>query len=82
MPVVDKHRIAEARAIIADVTPLEYDCGTLCGNLCCKDHEPGVGVYLIPGELEFFDGTETFATWQFHKTKDYDFVPSSAEPTH
>ncbi len=74
--MVDKRRIAEARAILEKVTPLDFDCGTLCGHLCCTDHEPGVGVYLIPGELDFFDGTESWATFQMHKTKDYEFAPS------
>ena len=32
---------------LLDVTPLEFDCGTLCGKLCCREYEPGVG-YLCP----------------------------------
>lgn len=74
--MADIKLIAEARRILADVTPLEFDCGTLCGNLCCKDHAPDVGVYLIPGELPLFDGTEEWATFDFHSTMGYDFAPS------
>lgn len=74
--MADKRLLAEARAILANETPLDFDCGTLCGHKCCKDFAPNVGVYLIPGELDFFDGTEDWAKWRFHKTKDFDFAPS------
>lgn len=72
--------IEEARRILADVTPLESDCGVLCGHKCCT-YEPSnpdaeAGVYLIPGELPLFDGTEDWLRWQFHRTTDYDFAPS------
>ncbi len=68
--------IEKARAVLAKVTPLAFDCGTLCGHKCCTDFEPGVGVYLIPGELPLFDGTEDWINWQFHRTDEYDFAPS------
>jgi hypothetical protein len=74
--MADIKLIEEARRILADETPLEFDCGTLCGNLCCKDYAPDVGVYLIPGELPLFDGTEEWATFDFHSTRGYDFAPS------
>lgn len=74
--MADPKLIAEARAILANETPLAFDCGTLCGHLCCTDFAPNVGVYLIPGELTFFDGDEDWATWQFHRTRDYEFAPS------
>jgi hypothetical protein len=86
--VADQKLIEEARRILADVTPLEIDCGTLCGNKCCKDPDGApdpdtqVGVYLIPGELPLFDGSEDWIEWSFHSTKDYDFAPSWAKHEH
>lgn len=74
--MADIKRIEEARRILADETPLPFDCGSLCGHLCCKDFAPNVGVYLIPGELPLFDGTEEWATFDFHSTEDYEFAPS------
>jgi len=68
--------IEEARQILSDVTPLAFDCGTLCGQKCCRDFAPGEGVYLIPGELALFDGTEDWTRWTFHATDDYDFAPT------
>lgn len=74
--MADTKLIEQARAILADVTPLDFDCGTLCGHKCCTDFEPDVGVYLIPGELPLFDGSEDWIQWKFHRTDEYDFAPS------
>lgn len=74
--MADLKLITAARSILAGVTPLSFDCGTLCGNKCCTDHAQDVGVYLIPGELPLFDGDEDWAKWTFHSTRNYDFAPS------
>lgn len=74
--VADTKLIERARAILSAHTPLAFDCGTLCGHKCCTDFEPGVGVYLIPGELPLFDGTEDWINWSFHRTDQYEFAPS------
>jgi hypothetical protein len=78
--MADLKLIEEARRILADVTPLEFDCGTLCGNKCCTDYGPAgdteYGVYLIPGELELYDGQEAWCKWTAHSTAAYDFAPS------
>ena len=76
--MADPKLIEEARRILADVTPLAFDCGTLCGHRCCTDFTPDaeLGVYLLPGELPLFDGTEDWINWTFHSTQEYDFAPS------
>lgn len=38
-----------------DVTPLQIDCGELCGNRCCSN-EVGEGIFLFPGEEVMFEG--------------------------
>jgi hypothetical protein len=80
--LADDRLIQAARAVLADLTPLDFDCGVLCGQKCCKDYAPDVGVYLLPGELPLFDGTEDWLTWQFHRTDDYDFAPSWSKHPH
>ncbi|MCH5210142.1 MAG: hypothetical protein J1F01_04165 [Oscillospiraceae bacterium] len=35
-----------------DVTPVEVDCGMLCGKACCKGDDSGM--FLFPGEKEVF----------------------------
>lgn len=74
--MADPKLIAEARRILEHVTPLAFDCGTLCGHKCCIDFEPDVGVYLIPGELALFDGSEDWLTFDHHPTDAYEFAPS------
>lgn len=77
--MVDPKLIAAARALLADITPLAFDCGTLCGHKCCTDFGPNEGIYLLPGELPMFDGTEDFTSWQFHRTDEYEFAPTWEE---
>lgn len=41
--------------VLDGVTPLEGDCGRLCGKKCCSLRgEGGLGVYLFPGEEKVF----------------------------
>lgn len=70
--------IDAARRLLADETPLESDCGALCGHRCCMDFDPEheTGVYLIPGELGLYDGSEDWLKWKFHATAVYEFAPS------
>lgn len=60
---------------LLDVTPLEFDCGTLCGKLCCREYEPGVGMYLLPGEEQMFSMEEPWLRWAFVKAGEHDFPP-------
>lgn len=75
-PVPDPRLLKQARDLLAQVTPLAFDCGTLCGHKCCVDYAPDVGVYLLPDEIQLFDGTEDWLTWQLHSTADFEFAPS------
>jgi hypothetical protein len=44
--------------MLENITPLAEDCGGLCGSKCCTEWESGVGVYLLPGEEQFFRGSD------------------------
>ena len=37
-----------------EITPLQIDCGELCGSHCCSD-EAGEGIFLFPGEEVMFE---------------------------
>ena len=45
---------------LCDTTPLKYDCGKLCGAVCCKSgavaSEGESGMRLLPGEKEYLTG--------------------------
>ncbi len=62
-------------ALLEDVTPLEYDCGLLCGSICCHGGQD-LGIYLFPGEERLFTGDEDWLVWEVHKVSEYDFPPS------
>ena len=43
--------VIAARELLADVTPLNFDCGRICGGACCQPDEDGQGgMLLFPGE--------------------------------
>ncbi len=47
--------LSQARALLAEVTPLNADCGRLCGGACCQPDETGEnGMLLFPFEDGFY----------------------------
>ncbi|MCI8609338.1 MAG: hypothetical protein HFE73_06810 [Firmicutes bacterium] len=68
------------------VSPVDYDCGTLCGAACCMcpdtstdgdgtDYE--MGIYLYPGEEKIHDRKEeTWLKWSVERAEDYEFPDS------
>jgi len=67
------------------VSPVDYDCGTLCGAACCTcggdsvdedglDYE--LGMYLLPGEEKVFTMEEDWLKWSCEDALDYDFPDS------
>lgn len=55
-------KLAAARALLEDVTPLQMDCGAVCGGACCVSH-PGdeTGMLLFPGEEAAYQGDASYA---------------------
>ncbi len=50
--------LLKAYTRLEDVTPLKYDCGTLCGALCCHDNGTEgetLGMWLLPYERELLE---------------------------
>ena len=41
-------------------TPLKFDCGRLCGKICCQARDDSEGMWLFPGEETVLAGAETF----------------------
>lgn len=65
------------------VTPLEEDCGVLCGSVCCRpDHKKSLGVYLFPGEEILFPGDEPWFTREYHDPRAHGFPGNWREPVH
>lgn len=60
---------------LLDVPALDGDCGNLCDRKCCQEYEPGVGMYLLPGEDCMFDGNEPWLEWNLQSARHQDFPP-------
>ncbi|MBR0373423.1 MAG: hypothetical protein IJH91_02710 [Mogibacterium sp.] len=59
------------------VSPVPFDCGTVCGAACCMAAgEPDMGLYLLPGEDKVHDRHADWMTWGVLRTEDYEFPPS------
>ncbi len=43
-----------------NLTPVPFDCGELCGKLCCQGDDES-GMYLFPGEEKLFFGNDNFS---------------------
>ena len=56
--------LRRAYALLEDVTPLKYDCGSLCSGACCKSDtvtsETEGGMQLLPYEDMLIGGADGF----------------------
>lgn len=60
------------------VSPVPYDCGTLCGAICCScgNDDENLGIYLLPGEDKVHDRTDDWLIWSAEYAEDYEFPES------
>ncbi|MCR4600157.1 MAG: hypothetical protein K5767_00260 [Clostridia bacterium] len=72
------------------VSPVPYDCGTLCGTACCtggpdreafeaaseNEDEGAMGIYLLPGEDKLHSKHDDWLTWTEDDVENYDFPES------
>lgn len=70
------------------VSPVNYDCGTLCGAACCTcGHDESLddmqlGIYLLPGEEKLFDKNDEWLEWTSEYAEDFDFPESWTGKVH
>lgn len=60
------------------VSPLSFDCGTLCNAACCDcgNDDETLGIYLLPGEDKVHHRDESWLHWSSEKAEDFDFPES------
>lgn len=61
------------------VSPVSFDCGTLCSSRCCTYgdlEDDDFGIYLLPGEEKVFNGDEEWLRWTCEDALFYDFPDS------
>ena len=77
-----KKSIQKIYDMLEEVSPLDYDCGKLCGEICCvydesEEHE-AVGLFLLPGEELMYEDSDSFNLYAVD-SKEVDFPPSWKE---
>ena len=82
---ISKNTYKAIYRLLDRVSPIDSDCGLLCGAACCtcggdSDHPDGLdfdlGIYLLPGEEKLFTGKEDWLRWSTEYAEDYDFPDS------
>ena len=56
--MLDIEQYRKVYELLDTVTPMPYDCGSLCGSICCKSDPFSDGdsyIYLLPGEKEYLE---------------------------
>ncbi|MCI9598064.1 MAG: hypothetical protein HFE75_12370 [Firmicutes bacterium] len=67
--------------LLDQVSPVDYDCGTLCGAICCTcgendETDQELGIYLLPGEEKVLTQKENWLHWTQERAEDFDFPES------
>ena len=60
------------------VSPLPFDCGMICGAVCCTvaNEAPDMGIFLLPGEEKMHSRRASWLTWNTLSTDEYEFPDS------
>ena len=60
------------------VSPMPFDCGTICGAACCTvaKYDDSLGIMLLPGEDKVHDRKDDWLTWEALITNEYEFPES------
>ena len=75
----DNETYRKVYSLLDKATPLPYDCGSLCGSVCCNGGtlpDDELYIYLLPGEMEYLK--EAGADLEFIKQKTkFHYLPQS-----
>ena len=74
-----KKAIEEIYERLEKVTPVDFDCGSLCGEACCvydlKNPEEELALYLLPGEELMYEDSDSFDLYYFDRDE-IEYPPS------
>jgi hypothetical protein len=80
---IRKRTFAAIYRLLDRVSPIDGDCGRLCGSACCLAGEADaaaqgfdLGIYLLPGEDKLFSKRDDAFEWSASKAEDGDFPDS------
>ena len=60
------------------VSPVDSDCGLLCGSICCSDPDNSalLGMQLLPGEDKIHNKKDSWLQWDTDEAEDLDYPES------
>ena len=83
---ITKNTFTAIYRLLDRVSPLDFDCGRLCGAACCtcgsdidsddSGEENDFGIYLLPGEEKMFNRKEEWLGQEKNRAEDYEFPDS------
>ena len=67
---ISKEQIKKIHKVLNRVSPVDYDCGKLCGEICCLYDDEDYSnddliIYLLPGEEALYENSESFELKHF-----------------
>lgn len=65
------------------VSPLDTDCGKLCGAACCTsayEHGEEMGIFLLPGEEQLHSPQDDWLDWSEESAEELGFPESWTDP--
>ncbi len=69
--------------LTVEPTPLQEDCGALCGRVCCQPgRDNDLGIYLFPGEEVMFNRRESWLIWEAQDPVEQLFPASWPTPVY
>jgi hypothetical protein len=80
---IRKSTFAAIYRLLDRVSPIDGDCGRLCGSVCCcagteetDAQAPKLGIYLLPGENKLLTDFARLFEWSAGKAEEGDFPDS------
>lgn len=91
--VIKKRTWKAIYRLLDRVSPIDGDCGKLCGAICCtcgsndgpKENTGSsdeLGIYLYPGEHKIHNKKDDWLQWSVEPADDYDFPDSWVGPVY
>lgn len=77
--MLTKKDYEEIYALLDAVSPVGYDCGTVCGQACCACGDD-LGLWLMPGEEQMHDPADPWLKWEAVDPRQADFPDSWQDP--
>ena len=66
--------------LLDSVSPADFDCGQLCGAVCCLSESDDMGIYLLPGEEAVFEDGRDWLEWSTQNAEECGFPESWEGP--